>query len=229
MPFWAFGTIAVVSVASIYLLLGSSSDDDFVPTPATDQPWKVVAPFLVVVGLTGFTMELPLVVLGAWLESDFGMALVALAGVGFLLGSAELAGEGVMLAFTDRIGKRNSFAVGLAAASGAAVLLGFSGTSLILALASVFLVTFFLEFSFVSGIALASEYRPSNRSRFLAWFLVAAGVGRVAADLIGPMLFEAFGIRVVAWTAGGTAVLGATVLVARVREVDAEVAVRPPL
>ncbi len=98
-----------------------------------------------------------------------------------------------------------------------------------LGLASLFLVTLALEFAIISGIPLASEYRPNSRSRFLAWFLVVAGVGRIGADLVGPRLFAASGMGAVALTAAGSASLGVIILLTVVREVDAETVVRPPL
>lgn len=229
MPFWTFGTLALLSVAAVFLLLEGSDDNGFEQIAGNDQPRSAVMALLTVVALTGFTLELILVALGAWLENEFGMTLLALAGVGFLLGSAELIGEGAMVAFTDRIGKRNSFALGLAVTAIASVLLGFSAGMLTVGLGVLFVLTVALEFSFISGIPLASEYRPSNRSRFLAWILVASGVGRITADLVGPALFGSAGMRLIAWTAAGSASLGVIILFTRVREIDAERAVRPPL
>lgn len=229
LPFWFFGTLAFVAVGVIYLLLEETDTSTVRAAVVGDQPRSVVVALFAAVAVAGFTLELVLVVLGAWLEAEFGMPLLGLAGVGFLLGTAELVGEGVMLTFTDRVGKRNSFALGLGAAAVFLVALAVTGETVILGLGSLFLVTLSLEFAVISGIPLASEYRPTSRSRFLAWFLVVAGLGRIAADLIGPALFSRSGMGVVALVAAGSAALGVVILLALVREVDAEQAVRPPL
>lgn len=227
LPFWTFGTIALVSVAAIFLILEGTDGANDEPVTDTDQPMRVVFPFLLVVALAGLTLELVLVALGSWLEDGFGMTIAGLAGVGFLLGSAELTGEGIMVGFTDRIGKRNSFAYGLVGAAAAAVGLGLSAGSQLWGLLSLFLLGVTIEFAFISGIPLASEYRPSNRSRFLAFFMVASGLGRMAGDLVSPPIFEAGGMRSVAWTAAGAALLGAILIFTLVHEVERDT-VRPP-
>lgn len=227
LPFWTFGTLALVGVAAVYLVLEGTDGRDDEPVVDTDQPMRVVAPFLVAVALSGFTLEIVLIALGSWLESGFGMTIAGLAGVGFLLGAAELSGEGLMVGFTDRLGKRDSFAYGLIAVAVAATGLGLSVDNQAWGLTSLFLMGVALEFAFISGIPLASEYRPSNRSRFLAFFLVASGMGRMVGDLVGPPVFEAGGMRAAAWTAAGAALVGAVLVFALVREVDKET-VRPP-
>lgn len=228
-PFWAFGSIALLSIGAVLLLLEDRDGGGEPVARAVDQPMSVVMPFLAVVIIAGFTLELVLVVLGAWLENEFGMTLLALSGVGFLLGIAELVGEGAMLSIADRLGKRNSFAIGLFVSSLTLVTLGFANTRLALALTALFLVTISLEFSVISGIPLASEYRPNNRSRFLAWFMVSAGVGRIGADLVGPMLFESAGMSAIAFIAASAALLGAVILVTSVSEIQADQSLRTPM
>jgi predicted MFS family arabinose efflux permease len=229
LPFWVFGTLALVAIGSIYLLLDETDSTSEAGSGPRDQPRTVVLALFAAVAATGFTHELVLVVLGAWLEADFGMSLIGLAGVGFVLGSAELVGEGAMVAFTDRLGKRNSFALGLGV--GAVFLTALAAVNQVvgLGLGSLFVVTLALEFAIISGIPLASEYRPNSRSRFLAWFLVVAGVGRIGADLVGPRLFDVAGMSAIAAVAAGFAAVGVVILLTLVREVDAETAVRPPL
>lgn len=216
-PFWVFGTVAILSVGLIVLVL-EPQDEHRIVVGGVDQDGRTVAPFILAVVIAGFTLEMVFVVLGSWLEDSFGMSLFALAGVGVLLGGAELAGEGLMVAFTDRIGKRNSFALGLGATGIALVFLAFSSANLVPALVALFLAILTLELAMISGIPIASELRPSNRSRFLAWTLVAVGLGRIAADLTAPVVFEAAGMGVVAAIAAGSAAVGTAVLLSGVRE-----------
>jgi predicted MFS family arabinose efflux permease len=217
-PFWVFGTLSIFALGLVVLVLAPSDDHPARPPQGRDLGTRFIAPFLGSVVIAGFTLEMVFVVLGAWLETSFGMSLFALAGVGALLGVAELGGEGLMVAFTDRIGKRNSFALGLGATSLALLFLSFLNQDLVPGLAALFFAILFLELSVISGIPLASEMRPSRRSRFFGWTLVAAGAGRIVADLIGPSIFEAAGMTAVAAVAAASAAAGVVVLLSLVRE-----------
>lgn len=221
MPFWVFGAMAMVAIGVVVLLLSPTDDHHENHIRGPDQPGSMIAPFLASVVIAGFTLEMIFVVMGAWLEGSFGLSLFALAGVGALLGVAELGGEGLMVAFTDRIGKRNSFAAGLVATAVSLVFLALSNDLLLPALIALFFAIVSLELAVISGIPFASELRPTRRSRFLAWTLVAAGLGRIIADLTGPAIFDAAGMGAVALTAATSAVLGVTVLLTLVREVGA--------
>lgn len=218
MPFWVFGGLTLLALGLVIALLDPSDHEhaDGIEAPAGSR--AAITPFLVSVVIAGFTLELIFVVMGAWLEGSFGLSLFALAGVGALLGLAELGGEGLMVAFTDRIGKRNSFAAGLGATAIALLALAILENLLVPALMALFLAIVSLELAVISGLPIASELRPSRRARFLAWTLVAAGVGRIAADLVGPRLFEIGGMTAVSLTAALSAVTGALVLMTKVKE-----------
>lgn len=218
MPFWVFGGLTLLALGLVIALLDPSDHEhaDGTEAPAGSRP--AITPFLVSVAIAGFTLELIFVVMGAWLEGSFGLSLFALAGVGALLGLAELGGEGLMVAFTDRIGKRNSFAAGLGATAIALVALAVLENLLVPALMALFLAIVSLELAVISGLPIASELRPSRRARFLAWTLVAAGVGRIAADLVGPRVFEIGAMTAVSLTAALSAVTGALVLMTKVKE-----------
>lgn len=219
LPFWVFGTTALLVLGLVILLLSPSDDHHHEVFRPADKGRRLVVPFLVSVVIAGFTLEMVFVVMGAWLEGAFGLSLLALAGVGVLLGLAELGGEGLMVAFTDRIGKRNSFAWGLAATALALTILSMANDNLAPAMAALFFAIVSLELAVISGIPLASELRPSRRSRFLAWTLVAAGSGRIVADLVGPPLFERAGMGAVAATAAVSAICGVVVLLALVDDI----------
>ena len=217
-PFWVFGALTILALGLVVTMLAPTDELQGRTRRGKDHGTAVIAPFLASVVIAGFTLEMIFVVMGAWLEGSFGMGLFALAGIGALLGVAELGGEGLMVAFTDRIGKRNSFAAGLGATALALVGLALSNESLIPALVALFFAIVSLELAVISGIPLASELRPSGRSRFLAWTLVSAGLGRIGADLVGPSIFEAAGMTAVAGIAASSAVAGVLVLLLLVRE-----------
>jgi predicted MFS family arabinose efflux permease len=217
-PFWTFGTLALVAAAAIALFLDPVDRTEAARDAAGDAAWGIVAPFLAVAAMTGFSLELVLVVLGSWLEAGFGLTVIALSGVGFLLGAAELVGEGAMVAFTDRIGKRNSYLLGLVVAAVGLGALGMVHGTFRPALGALFVVVFGLELAIISGIPLATEYRPANRSRFLAVFMVAGGIGRIGADLVGPVVFSRSGMTAVATMGAVSAALGAVALLGWVRD-----------
>jgi predicted MFS family arabinose efflux permease len=125
-----------------------------------------------------------------------------------------------MVSFTDRIGKRNSLAIGLGGAALALLLLGVVNDELGYGIGALALFTIFIEFAIISGVPLATELRPGNRSRFLAWFLVAMSLGRVIADLIGPRIFQSRGMTAITLTAAGAAVAGVAILLTGVREAE---------
>lgn len=218
-PFWVFGGIALLALGLIVAILAPHDHSQTDGSNQVDPSRATVGPFLFSVVIAGFTLELIFVVMGTWLEGSFGLSLFALAGVGALLGVAELGGEGLMVAFTDRIGKRNSFAVGLAATAVSLVALAFWSVNLVPALAALFLAILALELAVISGLPMASELRPARRARFLAWTLVAAGVGRLAADLVGPVVFQRWDMTGVASLAAASALAGVGVLVFAVDDI----------
>ncbi len=192
-PFWV-PAIAVIAVA---LAIWRMMDPDAAPSRAARGRLRVGregAALLMVTGTFALAAELVFVVFGAWLEDSYGLSLLALGGTATIVGLSELAGEGAVLAFTDRLGKRRSVAIGLAvsvvcfgalAAEPAALWLG-------VALVSGGLLGF--EFTIVSAIPLATEVVPGARARFLAWFIVAMNLGRALGAAIGPVLFDTFGV-----------------------------------
>jgi predicted MFS family arabinose efflux permease len=148
---------------------------------------------LAVAALFSLGAEVTFVVFGAWLEIDFGLSLVALGLASVAVAAAELGGEGGVLAFSDRIGKRRSIAIGLGTAAVAFALLplvpGLAGALVGLALAFAA-----FEFTIVATIPYASEVAPDARSRYLALVVVAFGLGRAVGAALGAPLFTAFGI-----------------------------------
>jgi predicted MFS family arabinose efflux permease len=168
------------------------------------------------------------VVFGAWLEDSFGLSLVALSGVAFLIGASELAGEGATFAFTDRIGKRRAVLIGLAiSATGFALLVPARGT-MGLGLAFLAIALFGFEFTIVSSIPLASELVPSARARYLAWMVVAMSLARGLGAAVGPNLFDAFGLPGPAVAAVAADIVAAVVLIVWVREKSESSVERPP-
>ena len=220
-PFWALGSLGLLGVGLALLFL-DRHDEAAAGRMATasDSPGRQVMLLLAIVALFGFAHEGVLVTLGGWLEGSFSLTLLALGGVGTLLGLSELAGEGVMVAFTDRLGKRNALALGLGVGCASLFALSFSSEALVPAMAALGVATLAMEFGYISVIPLMTELRPRGRTRVLALAVVANGVGRMAGDFIAPRLFTAGGMQMVTIVSAAVVLSAAILVLTGVEEVS---------
>ncbi len=219
-PFWAVGSLGLLGVGMAILFLdredGRGSD-----TGAPDSPGRQVILVLATIVLFSYAHESVLVTLGGWLETSFGMTLLALGGVGTLIGVAELTGEVTMAGFTDRIGKRNSLALGIGVGGVSLLVLSLVSEQLPPAMAIVFVASVAIEFGVISAIPLTTELRPRARAQTLSLLIVASGLGRAVADLVAPRVFMAGGMRQVSRMAGLVALSSLFIVLLWVREVQA--------
>jgi predicted MFS family arabinose efflux permease len=219
-PFWVVGVLFTLTmVAAPGFMDGDTIEhaDDRMPL-AFDRR-KVT--LLLAAALFSFAAETTFIVFGAWLEDDFGLSLAALGLASTAIALAEMSGEGAVLLFADRIGKIRMVGWGLGvSAIGYAALAGLSGS---LALGLVALAGTFVAFeiTIVSAIPLASEIAPRARSRYLALFMVALGIGRAVGDVIGPRLYTSDGIPAAALTSAGSAIVALVLVVVVFRGRDA--------
>ncbi len=148
------------------------------------------------------------VVYGAWFEQDFLVSIVTLGFSTVAIGSAELLGESMTALLSDRLGLKKSIIAGLCLAICAYIALPFIGRTLPLAMAGMFTVFLFFEFTIVTSFSLSTELIPQARATMMAGFYATAGVGRMIGVLIGASLWQFGGIRVVAWSAAAFTALG---------------------
>ena len=139
--------------------------------------------------LSGMANELIVLVFGVWLESSFGLKIAALASAAALVGCAELMGELFSAGLVDRIGKARAVSVGLIMNSLAAIALAVIGTSLLGALAGLFLFFLSFEFVMVSSIPLMSEILPQARATLMATYVAIISLGRAIGDIVSPPLY----------------------------------------
>ena len=210
-PFLVLGILAMLGTVAIALLDRPETDHSIQlgEKPKLRGPGRM---FLVVGGLVGFTLEVVLVNLGVWLESAFGLALLALGGIGTVIGVAELVGEGGVVAITDRVDKRKALAIALLTAAALFVALSWASQWLVLGVAVLAAGIAMIEYTIVSGMSVATEIHPANRTGYLAWFAVATGIGRIAGDVVGPPLFESAGMAGPSLIAAVAAAVAAGVL-----------------
>jgi predicted MFS family arabinose efflux permease len=139
------------------------------------------------------------VVYGAWLETDFGLGVVALGMATTVIGAAELIGEGMTAALADRFGLRRSLMTGAALSAAVYSLLPLLGGSLMVALSGIFVLFVSVEFTIVVGLSYFTEILPDARATMMAGYFGAASAGRFCGALLGGW----------AWTLYGMAAIGA--------------------
>ncbi len=162
--------------------------------------------------------ELTVIVLGAWLEDSFAIALVGIAGLASLIGLAELTGALSTGLFTDRLGKKRAVGIGLVINAVGYAAMGLSGSSVVLGVGGALVAFAGFEFLIISTFPLASELVPGGRGRYLAWLVVAISLGRVLAGVIGPALFTSIGFGANALAAVAVDALALIVLLWSVTE-----------
>ena len=148
---------------------------------------------LVVAGLLSAGSEFISVVLGAWFEDSFAIALGAIAGLSALIGLFELSGSSLTALVTDRLGKKRSVMVGLLVGASGYALMALGRDSLVLGVGAALLAFAAFEFTIVSTFPLASEAIPHARARYLALLVVAINAGRTVAAFFGTRIFVSIG------------------------------------
>jgi len=216
-PFWLIAVFAGGALVAMRWVIEPDTGAAHATAPKLGLDRSAVA-LLVIVGLYSGASEIMFVVFGAWLEDGFGLSLLALGAAGVVLGLSELVGEGSTLVWTDRIGKRRSVAIGLGISAVAYVLLSLTNASFFAGMASMAVALAGFEFTIVSTVPLASEVRPMARTRFLAMVTVGMGLGRAAGALVGPFLYEHFGLTANTLVSAAANVVALVLLLGWVRE-----------
>jgi len=148
---------------------------------------------LVAAGLFSGAAEFISVVLGAWFEDSFMIALGAIAGLTALIGLFELSGSSLTAAITDRLGKRRAVMSGLLVGAGGYLLMAIGRDTIVLGVGAAMLAFAAFEFTIVSTFPLASEAVPNARARYLALIVVAINAGRTVAAFLGTRVFVSVG------------------------------------
>jgi len=129
------------------------------------------------------------IIFGVWLEESFQLQVTALGAASMVIGISELAGEGLVGAIADRVGKTRAIAGGLVLNSLMAVALPVLGRTLSGAVVGLFLFYITFEFSIVSSIPMMTEIMPGRRATLLAVNIAGLSSGRALAAWIAPSVF----------------------------------------
>jgi len=193
-PFAVLGLLAALSIFLVPRFV--DPDSKYAPSSSRPGPFgRQAYAFLLAVGGFSMASEVIFVVFGAWLEDSFSVSLAVLGGAALLIGAAELTGEAGTFAFTDRLGKRRAVLIGLIVSMGSYGLLAFANSGMAMGLGLIAVAILGFEFAYVSSIPLATALVPESRARYLAWMVVAIGIGRSIGAAVGPVVFQAFELK----------------------------------
>ena len=157
------------------------------------------------------------VVYGAWLESWFGLSVVALGAATTVIGVAELSGEGLTAALSDRIGLARAGVIGVLLSTLSYLSLFWVGRSLVGALACLFFIFVTFEFTIVTSFSLFTEIMPGARATLLSSNVAALSLGRMFGAAAGGFLWVTFGLAGTAVSATVTSALALLSMVWAVR------------
>lgn len=216
-PFWLIAGLAVLALGLGFRILEGSgrSRDERASTPALDRGARAL---LLVFVLFTAAAELVFVVLGSWLEGEFGLSVIELGAFAAVVGFSELTGESLTLVFADRLGKRNAVMTGVVLAIAGFVSIGLFGSSIAGGLAATAIAFIGFEITIVSALPFASEVQPGARSRYLGLIQASMAIARAAGALVGNPIFAAFGIAANAGLAAALNVVALVVLYRVIQE-----------
>lgn len=130
------------------------------------------------------------VIFGAWLEDAFALNVVAIGGATAVIGLAELSGEGLVAAVTDKLGKKRAILLGLGINTLTSLLLPWIGSTLTGGLLGLFLFYISFEFALVSILPMVSEIMPHARGTMIAGTIAALEIGHAVGAFIAPRLYH---------------------------------------
>jgi predicted MFS family arabinose efflux permease len=192
-PYPLFLLLGGILFITLFILIPKEDSSSVIHTPVLNFRLVLTSvPALagLAVGLFSSTAnELVNLIFGVWLEQSFGLQIAALGAASAVIGLSELGGEGLVVAFVDRLGKPRAIGLGLVANCLAALVLFFLGQTEIGALVGLFFFYITFEFTLVSTIPLMTEILPSARATLLAFNVAALSLGRALGDLLAPRLY----------------------------------------
>jgi len=219
-PFFALGIAGLLSFVALSVSIsGDGKSPDRRQPVGYLKAWQALVKQRPALGAIGFAFLVSaandnlFVVYGAWLEQSFSLSIIAL-GVGTgVIGVAELCGESLTAAFSDRLGLKRSVMIGAALCVISYGALPLMRQSLPLSLGSLFFIFLTYEFTFVSALSISTELLPEFRATMMSTFLAAAGIGRMAGALVGGSIWLSGGILLTALVSAAISAMGLMALI----------------
>jgi len=211
------GLIGLIAIAIVIPVDGHRTGPD--NTPAFWELLHALSTSRPALGALGFALFLSLandtlfVVYGAWLESAFGLGIVAIGASTGVIGAAELTGEIITASLADRFGLKRIILLGACLTAACNTLLPLFEISLPLALCGLFIVFICFELTFVSCMSLSTELLPGGRATMMSGLFAAAGIGRFIGAWSGGYIWTSGGINATAVTATASTIAAIASLV----------------
>ena len=201
-PFLVLGGLALLGVLALAYFIPPEGGRGFTAKSAFSfrQAWQRLSRERAALGALGFSLLVAaandnlFVIYGAWLESSFGLNVLALGVATMAIGVAELLGEGLTAFFADRLGLKRALFTGLVLSALSYILLPLVGHTLSLALIGLFIAFLTFEFTVVTGISLFTEILPEARATMMSSNIAAMSIGRVVGALVGGTVWLAGGL-----------------------------------
>jgi predicted MFS family arabinose efflux permease len=215
-PFLVMGALGCIGALALFFIIPQEPEPvgQKSPPPAYLGVYSRLMANKTALGVLGYVFFVSaandnlFVVYGAWLEKSFGLGIVALGLGTSLIGVAELAGEGLTAAVSDRFGLKRALVVGLSLSVLSYFTLPFLDTSLTAAMTGLAILFFIFEFTVVTGLSLCTEILPGARATMMSGFFATAGLGRVCGALMGGVVWQAGGILATGCISGVLTCLG---------------------
>ena len=196
-PFLFLGIMGLISMAALAWAIPRATRQPKQTTEGVNfrHAWGQLSKSKAALGVLGFGFFVAMandsvfVVYGAWLESGFGLGLVALGTATTVIGIAELSGETLTATLSDRIGLKRAVTIGTILLTVSYLILPLIGYKLSLALVGLFIVFICFEFTIVTSFGLITEVLPGARATMMSAYLASSGLGRVVGALIGGPLW----------------------------------------
>lgn len=195
---WQAPFAVVIAVAALGFVAVARLIAPDRPPARVRRPLRLTRPHVVVLGvvlLLRLAAEVVFLSYGRWLETGFGLTVTTIGVFTLVVVGSELAGEGAVAAFADRVGLRRAILAGLLASAGAYVALGFVGASLIAAVAVVILWFVAFEITIVATIPFVSELAADSRDRLLSLMVMSSAAAAAAGALLAAPVYATGGIR----------------------------------
>ncbi|CAN5608542.1 MFS transporter [soil metagenome] len=211
-PFVALAVAAAGAAVAVQVLV---SDDvttrrtprDERPTEPVDRLPRSAWPALFASALVGGAGLGVFVISGAWLSDSYGVSTAGLGVVVAGFGLLELTASGASAAFSDRVGKRRSVALGITGLMCGLAVTATAGGSLVVAVIGLTIFLTGFEYAFVTSLSLVSEAAPDARGRALGIGNSLGTLARSGSIFLSGQLYETVGI-------GGPLVMSAVAAVA---------------
>jgi predicted MFS family arabinose efflux permease len=194
-----FVLVMLFAGAGTFVILRNIESD--VPHEPEPRPLALTSPRRLVLAATvlfSAAAEIPFVVYGQWLEGTFSLSVTGIGLFTLVVVAAEISGEAMVAAVSDRVGIRRMIIFGLVVSAVAYVSFWATGESLLRAIVTVALWIAAFEVTIVATIPFVSELAAESRDRLLSLLAVAIALGRASGALLAQPLYSLGGIGLAA-------------------------------